>query len=151
MARRRVWLILGLVVVLVLAAVGGALAFGGVPLSSEVADVTWTLQDYSSGGATIEVPAGAHVFVVFHRLGHDFSGSDGCNRYFGTFSSLWPGHLRLSNLGQTLIACPGDRAAFEARYLADLLKVDSYRTSSGGLVLSGDNGRVEMHFTAGSA
>jgi heat shock protein HslJ len=95
------------------------------------------------------VPSGAPVFVVFHRLGHDFSGSDGCNLFFDTFSSLWPGHL--SNLGQTVIGCSDDRGAFERRYVADLLKVDSYRTSSGGLVLSGDDGRVEMGFTAGFA
>jgi heat shock protein HslJ len=91
------------------------------------------------------------VFVVFHRVGHKFNGSDGCNTYFGTFSSLWPGRLSLSNLGQTLIGCPGDRGAFEARYLADLPAVDTYRTSSGSLVLSGDHGRVEMGFTAGNA
>jgi heat shock protein HslJ len=149
MSRRRVWILLGLVGVLLLAALGDALAFGGLPLSSDVAEDTWTLEAYSSGGTPIPVPAGAPVFVVFHRLGHDFSGSDGCNLYFGTFSSLWPGRLRLSNLGQTVNGCRGDRDAFEVRYLADLLRVDSYRTSSGGLVLSSDNGQVEMGFTAG--
>jgi heat shock protein HslJ len=151
MLRRRVWILLGLVGVLLLVALSDTLAFGGLPLSSDVAETTWTLEGYSSGGTAVPVPTGAPVFLVFHRLGHDFSGSDGCNLYFGKFSSLWPGHLSLSNLGQTVKGCPGERGAFEVRYLADLLRVDSYRTSSGGLVLSGDNGRVEMGFTAGSA
>jgi heat shock protein HslJ len=151
MLRRRVWVLLGLLVLLLLAALGDVLAFGGFPLSSDVAETTWTLQDYSSAGTPVQVPTGPQAFVVFHRLGHDFSGYDGCNSYFGKFSSLWPGRIHLSNLGQTLVGCPGARSAFEVRYLADLLRVDSYRTSSsGGLVLSGDNGQVEIHFTAGS-
>jgi heat shock protein HslJ len=151
MSRRRLWIILGLSGIFLLAVVGDALVFGGVPLPSPLAETTWTLQSYSSAGANVPLPASAVVFVVFHRVGHKFSGSAGCNRYFGTFSSLWPGRLSLSNLGQTLIGCPGDRGAFEARYIADLLTVDAFRTSSVGLVLSGDHGRVEMGFTAGSA
>lgn len=151
MSRRRLWIILGLLGVLLLAAIGDALAFGGVPLPSEVAETTWTLQSYSRAGADVPLLRGTAVFVVFHRLGHDFSGSDGCNTYFGTFSSLWPGRLSLSNLGQTLIACPGDVGTFEIRYLGDLLTMNTFRTSSSGLVLSSDDGRVELGFSAGSA
>jgi heat shock protein HslJ len=150
--RRRVWIILGIIVVLLLAALGDALTFGGLPLSSDVAESSWTLEDYTSGGAPVQIPSGVSAFIVFERVGHDFSGSDGCNSYFGKFSSLWPGHIHLSNLGQTLIGCPDDRGAFEARFLTDLLKVDSYRTnSSGSLVLSGDHGQVQIHYTAGDA
>jgi heat shock protein HslJ len=151
MSRRRLWLIAGLLGVLLLAGIGDALAFGGLPLSSAVAETTWTLQSYSSSGTDVPLPQGVRVFVVFHRLGHDFSGSDGCNSYFGKFSSLWPGRLSLSNLGQTLIGCPDDRGAFEGRYLADLLRVATYRTSSSGLVLSSDDEQVELGYTAGSA
>ena len=153
MSRRRVWIILAIIVVLLLAALGDALTFGGLPLSSDVAGTTWTLEDYTSGGTAVQLPSGVSAFIVFQRVGHDFSGSTGCNSYFGKFSSLWPGHIHLSNLGQKLIGCPDDRGAFEVRYLTDLLKVDSYRTTSsdGGLVLSGADGQVQLHFTPGAA
>ena len=151
MSRQRLWIFVGLLGVLLLAGVGDAVAFGGLPLSSSVAETTWTLQSYSTSGTDEPLPAGVRVFVVFHRLGHDFGGSDGCNSYFGKFFSLWPGRLSLSNLGQTLIGCPGDQGAFEVRYLADLLRVSRYRTSSGGLVLSSDDGQVALGYTAGSA
>jgi heat shock protein HslJ len=151
MSRRRLWIVLGLLGVLLLAGIGDALAFGGLPLSSDVAETTWTLQSYSNGGTDVPLPTGVRVFVVFHRLGHDFSGSDGCNSYFGTFSSFWPGRLALNNMGQTLIGCQGDVGAFEVRYLADLPRVATYHASSGGLVLRSDDGQVELGYTAGSA
>jgi heat shock protein HslJ len=129
----------------------GALGFGGLPLPSNIAEATWTLQSYSSDGMDVPLPARVSVFIDFHRLGQDFSGSDGCNSYFGKFSSRWPGRLSLSNLGQALVACPGEVDRFEMRYLADLPRVESYYTSSGGLVLTGEGGRVAFCFTAGGA
>jgi heat shock protein HslJ len=153
MSRHRWWIILGLLGVLLLAAVGDAPAFGGLPLpctldKTTLDKTTWTLQSSCNAGADIPLPTGTSIFVVFHRLGHDFSGDDGCKSLFGKFSSLWPGRLSFSIVGQTLVGCSRNLNAFEARYLAGLLAVETFRTSSIGLVLAGDNGRVELRFSA---
>jgi heat shock protein HslJ len=69
------------------------------------------------------------------------SGTAGCNSYFACYNSFFPGRMSISNLGQTVVYClPASLDEFEARYLSDLVKVDTYRLAGADLVLNGDGG-----------
>jgi heat shock protein HslJ len=71
------------------------------------------------------------------------SGTAGCNSYFASSYSFFPGRMSISNVGQTLVYClPASLDEFEARYLSDLVKMDSYRLAGADLILNGDGGHL---------
>ncbi len=151
MSRRTRLIILALIALLLIAGAGDALLFGGFPVPQPPAGTIWTLRQYISGGADVSLPAGRSATLRTQTLGHKISGTSGCNSYFGSYSSYFPGRLGISGLGQTVMYClPASLDEFEARYLGDLQKVASYRLDGADLVLSGDGGRLMMRFAPAS-
>lgn len=149
MSRRRRLLLVAFVVILLLMLAGGfdVLALGGLPLPQPPAGTIWVLRQYDSGGTEVALPGSRIVTMYTQTFGHKLSGTAGCNSYFASYYSFFPGRLSVSNLGQTVMYClPASIDAFEARYLSDLVKVDSYRLAGADLVLSGDGGRLSMRF-----
>jgi heat shock protein HslJ len=151
MSRRRRLLLAACVVILLLVLAGGydVLALGGLPLPQPPAGPTWILHQYVSDGAEVPLPSGRAPTLYIQPLGHKLSGTAGCNSYFASYNSFFPGRLSISNLGQTVVYClPASIDEFEARYLSDLVKVDSYHLAEADLVLSGNGGRLTMRFIA---
>lgn len=166
MSRNHRWIVLiGLIGVLGLAAIGGAVTFGGFPLPADVANTAWTLRMLRQHGQEMTVPAGVSITLTFTNVGHTFSSNSGCNYYSGTFTSLWLGRLTLRDFKQTAMAClDGTIMEFAAAYLQDLGQLDSYRRLGGGLIsrpdgsmalgdrgliLTGNNAAVVLWFAAG--
>ena len=55
-----------------------------------------------------------------------FSGFSGCNRYFGTMKFDADGHLSLSEINGTKMACPEAFHKVESNYMSLLRKCDRY-------------------------
>ncbi len=148
MTHRRRLMLLVVLAVLLMAGVADVLAFGGLPMPQPSAGHVWTLSQYVSNGTEVALPSSHSPTLYMQSLGHKLSGSAGCNSYFGSYYSLFPGRLSISGLGQTVMYClPASIDEFEAHFMSDLPRVDSYRLDGSDLVLSGDGGRLSMRFT----
>ena len=132
-----------IILLLLLAGAYDLLALGGLPLPQPPAGSTWALHQYVSDGAEVALPRGRAPTLSIQAVGHKVSGTAGCNSYLASYYSFFSGRLSISNLGQTTVYClPASIDEFEARYLSDLVKVDSYHLAGADLVLSGDGGRL---------
>ena len=103
---------------------------------SDLLDRTFRIQDIAGRGVPDEVE-------VSLQFGGDdrVSGSSGCNRYFGTYSTEGDG-LRFGQMGRTSMACPSANMNVEAEYLAVLSDVKTASvTPDGELVLRTADGR----------
>ena len=68
-----------------------------------------------------------------------FSGTSGCNRYFGNFKDLGNGKMLLSEFNGTKMACPEAFHKMENSYLQLLRRCDGYRLSEYTLELLQDD------------
>jgi len=88
----------------------------------------WTMPLAPGDTATQQVP-------TLSLAGGRASGSDGCNRFTGSFSTT-PGKLQFGQLAGTQMACPLEDDAQLARVFLDALeRTRSYRIEGGRLVL----------------
>lgn len=79
------------------------------------------------------------VYIQFFPESHDFSGTAGCNRYFGTYREGADGKITLSEVANTRMMCPETFMRVERTYLALLSKVDGYHLDAYQLeLLQGD-------------
>jgi heat shock protein HslJ len=94
----------------------------------------WLLSAGTVDGQQLNLVADAPVTFVVE--GSNVSGRSACNQYFGQFA-LVDGHVSLSGLGGTEMACEEPIMTLEGAYLAGLVKVDAARMEGDALVLSG--------------
>lgn len=79
------------------------------------------------------VPASVKASLTFKTANKNFSGSNGCNNYFGTYESEGA-RLKFGPAGATKKYC-ADRAAFEQEFMQMLAAVDTYKYAGGQLQL----------------
>jgi heat shock protein HslJ len=107
----------------------------------------WVLSQYLNESGNMQPVIADTVIDVQFEVGK-FSGSAGCNRYFGAYTSASDNRLMLDGqIGATQMACaqPVDRQ--ERHYLALLASIDSYQLGD-GLLLFNKQGTVVMQYTA---
>ena len=79
------------------------------------------------------VPTSVKASLTFKTANKNFSGSNGCNNYFGTYETDGA-MLKFGPAGATKKYC-ADRAAFEQEFMQMLAGVDNYKYSGGLLQL----------------
>ncbi len=130
-------------IVVLVAACGGA----SVPSVPSVPPVAlepggeWLLTAGTVDGQQLTLVADAPVTFVVE--GSNVSGRSACNQYFGQFA-LVDGHVSLSGLGGTEMACEEPIMTLEGAYLAGLAKIDAARMDGDALVLTGPG--TELRF-----
>lgn len=88
--------------------------------------------------------------VTLQFAGDRLSGSDGCNRYSGSFTSRGATLEVSPNLASTQMACAPDVTAQARAYVAALTGAKSYRIDGERLELLSADGKVSATFSAQS-
>ena len=91
---------------------------------------------------TIEVPAGAEMFVRFGD-GGKLVGHGGCNRFVGTYKLVGDA-IELGRLGVTRKACPDPVMKYEERFLRALASARRFVRDRAKLSLADDDGKPVM-------
>jgi heat shock protein HslJ len=112
---------------------GGTGGQGGAnSLPSDVLNVVWILQYFTNAAA--QDVSSDHITITFAPDG-TFSGSGGCNNYFGSYT-VSGGQLTIAqNMGSTAMFCEQAVMAKESLYFRLLLSVNSYQITGGKLQL----------------
>ena len=119
-------------------------AAAGGPQPS-VVETQWNLVELN--GSAIDIPAsGGQVYIYLQQEGDKLSGSDGCNRFFGSYD-LSGTSLEFHSVAQTMMACRGSFTGREAEFLTALKLVTSYQISDNALQLKVED-RVLARFQA---
>ncbi len=133
-------------IVVLVVACGGA-SVSSVPSVPPVPPVAlepggeWLLAAGTVDGQQLTLVADAPVTFVVE--GSNVSGRSACNQYFGQFA-LVDGHVSLTGLGGTEMACEEPIMTLEGAYLAGLVKIDAARMDGDALVLTGPG--TELRF-----
>jgi heat shock protein HslJ len=117
---------------------------GGASQSS-VVETQWNLVELN-GSAVHASSAEGQVYIYLQQDGDKLSGSDGCNRFFGSYD-LSGNSLEFHSVAQTLMACKGGFTDREVEFLDALKLVTSYQVAEGTLQLKVDD-RVLARFQA---
>jgi len=96
-----------------------------------IEDMTWMLTSQLVDGELVPVPDG--VLVSLRMEDGRAGGSGGCNSYFASYQ-LDGFDVSFSEIGSTLMACPGPAGNIEQAYFANLGRVASYQ--SGGIQMA---------------
>ena len=91
---------------------------------------------------TIEVPAGAEIFVRFGD-GGKLVGNGGCNRFVGTYKLIGDA-IEFGRLGVTRKACPDPVMKSEGRFLRALASARRFVRDRAKLSLADDVGNPVM-------
>jgi putative lipoprotein len=130
-------------------ATGNTLVFGangaGNPATAatgnpRLAGTNWQLARYTLNRATVTVAAARAPSLSFDTAGR-VSGSTGCNRFTGGYSSSIAGVLTFTAFATTRVACLGEGANLERAFLTIVRGVTRY---------SGDAGTITLTSGAGS-
>jgi len=100
----------------------------------DLADTSWTLQSYASGGATVDVPADVFVDATFEGTTGRVSGSAGCNRY-NTDYTVDGSVLTFGDIITTQMACIGPATDVETAYLANLAESKTFTATDEALTI----------------
>lgn len=111
---------------------------------SSVADKDWQLKMVVDGEKMLSPSAPVIASANFADDGK-VSGSNGCNRYFGTYSQS-AGNLTFSPLGATRMACINTAMDVENAFNNAAGHVANWQISGDELVLSDSNGKAVMKF-----
>ena len=80
------------------------------------------------------------ITIHFNLEAGTFSGSSGCNRYFGNFKDLGEQKMKLSEFNGTKMACPESFHKIENGYMQLLRRCDAYRVGEYTLeLMQGEN------------
>jgi heat shock protein HslJ len=110
-----------------------------------VVETQWNLIELN--GTAVNAPgAEGQVYIYLQQEGDKLSGSDGCNRFFGSYD-LSGSSLEFHSVAQTLMACRGGFTEREAELIEALKLVASYQISDNALQLKVDD-RVLARFQA---
>jgi heat shock protein HslJ len=116
----------------------------GASLKS-VIETQWNLVELN-GTAVNVPPSEGQVYIYLQQEGDKLSGSDGCNRFFGSYD-LNGSSLQFHSVAQTMMACRGAFTEREAEFTEALKLVTSYQIADNGLQLKVDD-RVLARFQA---
>ncbi len=119
------------------------------PPGPALAGPTWRLVAFGESANEAPEIKDSEVTAVFSEDGR-FSGSAGCNRYFGAYEAEG-GRLSFSQTGLTRRACPPPVMEREGVYLAALGRVAGWERAEDRLTLTGGAGEALLRFTAGAA
>jgi heat shock protein HslJ len=112
---------------------------------SGVIETQWNLIELN--GSAVHVPADEGlVYIYLQEDGDRLSGSDGCNRFFGSYD-LSGSSLQFHAVAQTMMACQGAFTEREAEFIEALKLVTSFQISDNALQLKVDD-RVLARFQA---
>ena len=130
-------------IVVLVAACGGASSSTQLSVPPVALDPAgeWQLTAGTVDGQPLALIADAPVTFVVD--GSNVSGRSACNQYFGQVA-LVDGHVTLSGLGGTEMACEAQIMTLEGAYLAGLAKVEAARMAGDALVLTGPG--TELRF-----
>jgi heat shock protein HslJ len=110
-----------------------------------VTETQWNLIELN--GSEVNVPvAEGQVYIYLQQQGDKLSGTDGCNRFFGSYD-LSGSSLQFHSVAQTLMACRGAFTERESEFMEALKLVTSYQISDNFLQLKVDD-RVLARFQA---
>jgi heat shock protein HslJ len=119
-------------------------AIPGASLTS-VIETQWNLIELN--GTAVNVPASeGQVYIYLQQEGDKLSGSDGSNRFFGSYD-LSGSSLQFHSVAQTMMACRGAFTEHEAEFTEALKLVTSYQIADNVLQLKVDD-RVLARFQA---
>ncbi len=108
-------------------------------------ETQWNLIELNGSAVTVPSSEG-QVYIYLQQDGDKLSGSDGCNRFLGSFD-LSGSSLQFHSVAQTLMACRGGFTDRESEFLDALKLVTSYQISENVLQLKVDD-RVLARFQA---
>jgi len=111
-------------------------------------DTSWKLSEYLNESGDLQPVISATVIDAQFAAGK-VSGSAGCNRYFGGYTSGQDKQLLIDGrMGSTQMACEQPLAAQERRYLELLTAVASREIRGGALLLLDRQGRLVLKYSA---
>ena len=114
-------------------------------------ETSWRLSEYLDESGELQ-PVMPDTVINARFAAGKVSGSAGCNRYFGSYTSgenrqlLFDGHM-----GATQMACAQPLAAQEHRYLSLLSAVNSRKINDGMLLLLDRQGQLVLKFSVASS
>jgi heat shock protein HslJ len=109
--------------------------------------VEWKLTRMVRDGSEVSLVVGSKVTANFHAAGR-VAGVASLNRYFGSYKASGDGHIGWAapTFGATQMAGKPELMQQETLYLGALAKVSNARMEGTRLVLSNDDGSVELTF-----
>jgi heat shock protein HslJ len=118
---------------------------------STLEDTRWKLSEYRNESGELQ-PVISDTVINAQFAAGKVSGSAGCNRYFGGYTSGQQNQLVIDGrMGATQMACVQPVAAQERRYLALLSSVNSREISGGMLLLLDEQGQLVLKYSAESS
>jgi copper homeostasis protein (lipoprotein) len=125
---------------LAVAACGGAAGAGSGGPEDLLGDGEWVLAGAEVDGEPLVVPAGTEVTLQRTPEGQEgqVAGTSGCNRYSTTMTVVGSTVAVRPEIASTMMACAEDVMALEQAYLEALPRVDEGRRERDRLVLSGE-------------
>lgn len=116
------------------------------PAPQPLVGTNWTLDSFYKGDAVSSVISGTSITAIFSDDGK-VSGSAGCNRYFGSYTTTGSS-LSIGSLGSTKMHCTGEGIMLqEMQYLAALEKTGGFSIAGNRLSLADANGTTLLSFT----
>jgi len=108
-------------------------------------ETQWNLVELNGTAVPLSAADG-QVYIYLQQDGDKLSGSDGCNRFFGSYD-LSGTSLEFHSVAQTMMACQGSFTGREAEFMDALKLVTSYQMSGDALQLKVED-RVLARFQA---
>jgi heat shock protein HslJ/membrane-bound inhibitor of C-type lysozyme len=106
-----------------------------------LAGTNWQLTRYTLNGTTVTVTAARSATIGFDANGRA-SGSTGCNRFTGGYTSSVAGVLTLTPLATTRMACVGEGASLERAFLTLIQGVTRYAGDASTITLTSSTGTM---------
>jgi len=101
-----------------------------------IEDITWKLESYGDKGNLKPLVQNTEITIEFKSSEQKFSGSAGCNSYFGSYE-ISKNELTIKPpIGSTMMACPGPIMDQEQKYLKQLETVKNFNINNSKLVIS---------------
>lgn len=113
---------------------------------NKLENTEWTLLAMNDGTALVSVPEGFTADISFGK-DNSVAGSNGTNRYFGTYTIGEKNNLSFSKMGTTMMAGPEDMMILSDRFNTLLSEVKEYSLSGNTLSFRNAEKALVMTFT----
>lgn len=107
-------------------------------------EVTWKLMEMK-GKEVVLLEGQKEITIQINPEAGTFGGSNGCNRYFGTFKDDGNGRMILADFNGTKMACPEAFHKMESNYMQLLRRCNGYNLGEYTLELTQD-GKTLLSF-----
>jgi uncharacterized lipoprotein YbaY len=98
-------------------------------------DTTWVLESYGETGNLKTLIKDTEITVEFESAKGQFSGSAGCNHYFGSYETKGSNLSIPEPIGATEMSCGEEKDKQEREYLTTLQAARSYNIEDGELTI----------------